>query len=289
MKSSADEHYDISSYEKKPGDRSVFVHYAYIRMSIPQILMLISLFLLISPVSSLSIHFLDVGQGDAALIEHRGHAMLIDAGDPDAGSRILSYLQKQGIFSLDVLIATHPHSDHIGGMTDILNAIAVSLFIDNGAIHTSPTYRTLMKTLIEKQIPYGVAREGDLIPFTDDITIRVISPAELSGDLNEDSLAFVLTYGEVRVFFTGDCEHCDASCDVVKLAHHGSKGSASRGILKGDVPDLAIISLGRDNEYYYPAPSTIHALESAGVGIVRTDERGTIVLRTDGRRYWLDE
>lgn len=256
---------------------------------IPRNLALISLILLISPVSSLSVHFLDVGQGDSVLIEHRGHAMLIDAGDPDAGQCILSYLRTQGIFSLDVLIATHPHTDHIGGMRDILNAIPVYLFVDNGAVHTTPTYRTLIKTLIQKQIPYAVAKKGDLIPFTDDITLQVTSPAALSGDLNEDSLALVLSYGYVRVFFTGDCERCDASCDVVKLAHHGSKGSATRGILQGDMPGMAIISLGRDNEYHYPAPSTIHALERAGVGILRTDENGTIVLRTDGRRYWFEE
>lgn len=251
-----------------------------------RICVLLFLILIISPVSSLTIHFLDVGQGDSALIEHNGHTMLIDAGDMDAGPGILSYLKSQGIKNLDVLVSTHPHTDHIGGMSDILNTLPVGLYVDNGATHTTPAYRNLEKALIKKQTPYATATKGDKIPFTDDIAIRVTSPDELSGDMNEDSLALLLTYGEVRIFFTGDCESCDASCDIVKLAHHGSKGSATRAILNGDTPDCAIISLGADNEYHYPAPSTMNALKKAGVEIFRTDEEGTIVVRTDGKKYW---
>jgi len=255
-------------------------------MNHTRIFVIFSLILIISPVSSLSVHFLDVGQGDATLIRHNGHTLLIDAGDMDAGPDILSYLQYQGVTRLDVLVSTHPHTDHIGGMSDILQALPVSLYVDNGATHTTPAYRNLEKALIKKQIPYATAKKGDTIPFTDDMTILVTSPDELTGDLNEDSLALLLTYGEVRIFFTGDCESCDASCDIVKLAHHGSKGSATRAILNGDIPDCAIISLGIDNEYHYPAPSTINALKKAGVEVFRTDEEGTIVLRTDGEKYW---
>lgn len=253
-----------------------------------------SLFLLlffivsVSSASPLTVHFLDVGQGDSAVIEHDGHSMLIDAGDLDAGPTVLSYLRRLGISSLDVMVSSHPHTDHIGGMVDVLNGIPVKLFVDNGATHTAPAYRDLMKVLVKKQTPYASAKKGDSIPFTKDVKIQVTHPVFLSDDLNEDSLALLLTYGDARIFFPGDCEACDASCDVVKLAHHGSKGSATRGILKKDTPRDAVISLSRDNDYHYPAPSTMNALTKAGVKIHRTDQEGTIVLKTDGERYWFE-
>lgn len=244
------------------------------------------IFISISSASPLTVHYLDVGQGDSALIEHNNHNMLIDAGPLDAGPTILSYLQSRGITNLDVMVSSHPHSDHIGGMVDVLNEIPVQLFVDNGATHTTPVYRDLEKVLVKKQIPYANAGWGDVIPFTDDVHIEVTHPDYLSDDMNEDSLALLLTYGDVTLFFPGDCEQCDATADVVKLAHHGSKGSASRGLLHNDYPQDVIISLGRNNDYHYPAPSTMNALTKAGISVHRTDLEGTIVLKTDGKRYW---
>lgn len=252
------------------------------------IFLLSFLFISISSASPLTAHFFDVGQGDSVLIEHDGHTMLIDAGPLDSGPMILSYLRDLGVSNLDVVVSSHPHSDHIGGMVDVLNAIPVKLFVDNGATHTAPIYKDLMKVLVQKQTPYASAKTGDMIPFAEDVNIEVTNPGIISDDLNEDSLAFLLTYGDVRIFFPGDCEQCDASCDVVKLAHHGSKGSASRGILNGDTPTDVVISLARDNEYHYPAPSTMNALTKSGITVHRTDMDGTIVLKTDGKKYWFD-
>jgi len=240
----------------------------------------------ISSASPLTVHFIDVGQGDSALIEHDGHAMLIDAGPLDAGPTVLSYLRSQGINKLDVLVSSHPHSDHIGGMIDIINAMPVDVYVDNGATHTSPAYRNLMKLLLKTQLPYATVEKGQSIPFTDDVSIKVTNPDGLSGDLNEDSLALLLTYGKVKIFFTGDCESCDASCDVVKLAHHGSGGSATRGILKADDPEYAVISLAKNNDYNYPSPSTMNALANSGIQVYRTDQDGTVILKTDGKKYW---
>ena len=252
-------------------------------------LLILLVFLILPALSSASLltaHFLDVGQGDSAIIEHDGHTMLVDAGTFDSGSEILSYLRYLGIKKLDVVVASHPHTDHIGGMVDVINGIPVNLYIDNGANNTVPIFRDLMKTLVRKQIPYKPAKTGQLIPFTDDMSIKVTYPDSLSGNLNEDSLAFLLTFGKVKIFFPGDCESCDASCDVVKLAHHGSGGSATRGVLKGDNPETAVISLAKDNDYNYPSPSTMNALKNNGVEIHRTDLEGTVVLKTDGKKYW---
>jgi len=241
-----------------------------------------------SSASLLTVHFLDVGQGDSAFIECDGHTMLIDAGPLDSGLTIVSYLQNLGIKNLDVIVSSHPHSDHIGGMVDVLNAFPVHLFVDNGAKHTTPVYRDLMKVIEKKQIPYTTAKKGNVIPFADTVSVTVTNPTFLFGDMNEDSLALLLKYGKIRLFFPGDCEACDALADVVKLAHHGSKGSATRGILNKDKPDDVVISLGRDNDYHYPAPSTVNALKKAGVKIHRIDEESTIILKTDGKRYWFE-
>ena len=105
---------------------------------------------------------------------------------------------------------------------------------------------------------------------------------KLGKDTNENSIAPPLTYGSEKFFFPGDCETCDADADVVKLAHHGSKGSATRALLSGTKPNDVIISLAKDNEYHFPASSTITALEKAGITIHRTDLEGTIILHSDG-------
>ncbi|MGV8108289.1 ComEC/Rec2 family competence protein [Methanospirillum sp.] len=257
-------------------------------MKFPWFFLIVLFLVSISSASPLSVHFFDVGQGDSALIEHDGHIMLINAGDLDAGPTVLPYFRSLGITSLDVMVSSHPHTDHIGGMVDVLNAMPVDLFVDNGATHTAPAYKDLMKILVKKQTPYATAKKGDAIPFTDDVKVQVTNPGILSDDLNEDSLALLLTYGDVRIFFPGDCVACDASADVVKLAHHGSKGSATRGILNKDKPTDIVISLAEDNEYHYPAPSTMNALTKAGVTVHRTDLDGTIVLKTDGKRYWFE-
>ena len=245
--------------------------------------LIILLLIPLTSASLLTVHFIDVGQGDSALIEYDGHTMLIDSGPT-----ILSYLKSQGIDKLDFLVSSHPHADHIGGMVDIIKSMPVDVFVDNGATHTAPAYRDLMKLILRKQTPYATVEKGQSIPYADDVSVKVTNPEGLSGDINEDSMALLLTYGDVKIFFPGDCESCDASCDVVKLAHHGSGGSATRGILKGDDPDYAVISLAEDNEYNYPSPNTLNALKNSGIHVYRTDLDGTVVLRTDGKTYWFE-
>jgi competence protein ComEC len=248
--------------------------------------LLLMLFLLGEGVSAdLTIHYIDVGQGDSALIQYAGKSLLIDAGSYDIGNAVLSVLRKAGVNKLNVVVASHPHSDHIGGMLDVIRAYPPDLYIDNGEVYDNPSYEPLMQFLVTKQIPYAVGKTGKIIPFADGVSVSITHPSENGSDINENSLALLITYGSVRFFFPGDCETCDADADVVKLAHHGSKGSATRALLSGTKPKAVIISLAKDNEYHFPAYSTITALEKAGVVIHRTDLEGTIILHSDGTTY----
>lgn len=252
-------------------------------------LIILSLLLLPSlATADLTIHYIDVGHGDAILILADGKNLLLDSGDYNIGDTVLSYLKKTGITRLDLAIASHPHSDHIAGMLGVIKAFPPGLYVDNGEVYDNPSYEPLMQYLVTKQIPYAVGRTGKTIPFTDRTSITITSPSELGKDVNENSLAFVLTYGSLKFFFPGDCETCDADAKVVKLAHHGSKGAATRALLSGTKPETVIISVGKDNGRNLPASSTIKALEKAGIAIHRTDQEGTIILHSDGSQYWFE-
>jgi len=171
-------------------------------------------------------------------------------------------------------------------MLNVLKAFPLSFYIDNGEVYDNPSYEPLMAYLIKKQIPHTIDKTGKTIPFTDDTTITITNPSKLGKDVNENSLALLLTYGSEKFFFPGDCETCDADADVVKLAHHGSKGAATRELLSGTKPESVIISVG--NEKNLPSSSTIKALDKAGIAIHRTDQEGTIILHSDGSKYWFE-
>lgn len=260
--------------------------------STPFFLLLVLICLLTSSAqastSDLTIHYIDVGHGDAILIQCEGKNLLLDSGDYNIGDTVLAYLKKTGIKKIDVAIASHPHSDHIAGMLSVIKAFPPTLYVDNGQVYDNPSYEPLMQYLVKKQIPYAVGKAGKTIPFSDKTTITITSPSELGKDVNENSLAFVLTYGSQKFFFPGDCETCDADADVVKLAHHGSKGAATRALLSGTDPETVIISVGKDNGRNLPASSTIKDLDKAGVSIHRTDQEGTIILHSDGSKYWFE-
>jgi len=238
--------------------------------------------------AELIIHFIDVGHGDATLIQYNEKSLLIDAGSNDIGDTVPAYLHKAGVKKLDLVIASHPDSDHIGGMLDVLKAFPHDRYIDNGEANDKSSYEKLMDYVIKHQIPYVVGRAGMTIPFADNITITITSPSTLGDDMDENSICLLLTYGSIKFFFPGDCETCDADADVVKLAHHGSKGAAKRALLSGTKPKTVIISVEKDKDGELPAPSTMKALEKAGIEIHRTSQEGTIVLHSDGARYWFD-
>ncbi|MFH0968293.1 MAG: MBL fold metallo-hydrolase [Methanobacteriota archaeon] len=160
---------------------------------------------------------MDVGQGDSALIQSGGKSLLIDAGSYDIGDAVLSVLRKAGVKKLDVVVASHPHSDQIGGMLNVIKAYPPDLYVDNGEVYDNPSYEPLIQYLVTKKIPYAVGKTGKTIPFADGVSVSITHPSENGNELNENSLALLITYGSDRFFFPGDCETCDADADVVKL------------------------------------------------------------------------
>jgi len=247
------------------------------------------------PLNNLTVSFIDVGQGDAILlISPNGKTMLIDAGPVTSASKVLSSLQNISVSSLDILIATHPHEDHIGGMEMILNSINVHQFIDIGYPHTTQLYENVLNLIEQKQIPYSTVKAGDIIAWDPAITIKVLNPQdEFADDLDDNSIVLKLTYGTIDFLFMGDAGtsvedqiiNNDIDSEILKVGHHGSAYGTSSNFVSHVTPEISIISVGANNPYGYPASETIQRLTNASSKIYRTDQVGTVTITTDGNTY----
>ncbi|WP_319580961.1 MBL fold metallo-hydrolase [uncultured Methanospirillum sp.] len=240
----------------------------------------------------LNLTFFDVGQGDSCLLQVDGKTILVDAGPYEAGPKIAEWLKARNISYLDVVIATHPHSDHIGGMPAVLRQVKTGVFIDSGDTHTTPSYEVLLKTIEKYQIPYRVVHEGDQIDSGPGVNIRVLNPdTTVSGDLNDNSIVLEITSGSRKFLLMGDAgisveerllkEGTDLRADLLKVGHHGSRHSSGRRFIEAVSPEIAIISLTAGNEYGYPQKDPIRYLTDAGSRIYRTDQKGTITVTAD--------
>lgn len=244
----------------------------------------------------LQVDVLDVGQGDAILLRTpAGKNVLIDAGDGQ--TKLPALLAARSVHSLDLVIASHPHADHIGGMDQVLSEIPVRLYVDNGVPHTTMTYEKVMKLVEAKQIPYRTARVGQVYKLDDGIRIEVLNPGDTylrntGSDLNANSVVVRVDHRDSCFLFPGDAEpeteqvllhrHPEA-CEVLKVAHHGSNHSSTEPFLKAVQPKIALISVGRHNRYGHPGSDTLERLRHAGATIYRTDLDGTIHIDDDGR------
>lgn len=250
----------------------------------------------------LSVRMLDIGQGDALLLSKDGEFVLIDSGDVDHREQMAAYLKKYGVRELKTVIITHPHADHIGGMYTVFRECRVDQVYDNGQPTSTNTYRTYLKEIEKRNIPYKAVRAGDVIPFFKDVAFRVLGPAEIMKDdkgrpaLNNNSVVGRLTYGNFTMLFTGDCEKEEEmsimkgeqtflKSDVLKVGHHGSKTSYSAQFLKAVSPQAALISAGAGNIYGLPHEITLKKLEQVGIRIYRTDRDGTITVESNGTGY----
>lgn len=213
--------------------------------------------------------------------------MLIDAGTSSAGDSVVSYLKAKGVTSLDVVVSTHPHEDHIGGMLDVLNNFPVGLYVDNGETHTTKTYENVMSKLNSKQIPYAEVTTGKTIPFAEGITVKVMGPSSLTGDLNKDSIILKVTDGSENFLFMGDAADGsgDMAAQVLKVTHHGSNSGSSSSFINKVGPEVAIIEVGAGNTYGHPTQGTLNTLQSKGTKVYRTDESGNIIVKSDGNSY----
>jgi beta-lactamase superfamily II metal-dependent hydrolase len=244
---------------------------------------------------NLTVHFLDVGQGDSFLLEFNGKSMLIDAGEQDQGKKISEYLREHGISAIDYVVATHPHADHIGGMAKILNNFPVNHFIDSGFPHTSKTYENMLITIDEKNIPFEVAKKGEKIEFDPALDIEVLNPdPQYSQKLNENSVVLKVSYSEVSFLFMGDAgleieenlmdSGYNLDSDILKVGHHASRSGSGEAFISQVSPDISVIEVGAGNDYGHPHEEVLSRLESIS-RVYRTDLDGTIVITTDGSIY----
>jgi beta-lactamase superfamily II metal-dependent hydrolase len=250
---------------------------------------------------NLTVHFIDVGKGDAILVQTpMGKTLLIDAGKSATSERVVAYIRDQGISSLDIVAATHPHDDHIGGMGAVISAIPVKRYIDNGYKSRSHIYRQVMDLVHEKSIPNGSVRAGDTIDLDPALNITVLNPQTtfLTGDdpverSNENGIVIRIQYGSTAFLFTADTGEAaenamlaggrDLHSRVLKVGHHGNAHSSTRRLLEAVHPEIAVISTGSDGiSARRPSLSTISRLNAIGAAVYRTDKDGTIRISTDG-------
>ncbi|RQW79515.1 MAG: MBL fold metallo-hydrolase [Methanothrix sp.] len=251
----------------------------------------------VSATENLTVHFLDVGQGDSELLQFDGKNVLIDAGTSDMGPRVESYLRDHGVSSLDLLVATHPHEDHIGGLITILKDIPVKQVLDSGQTHTAPSFETYLNLIDQKGIPFETAQRGQTINLDPNLKIEVLSPPAtlFSDDLNQNSVVLKVTYNKVSFLLMGDAgieaensllsSSYNLDSDILKVGHHGSSSASSSSFLAKVKPAISIIEVGKGNDYGHPTKKTLSALQNTGSKIYRTDLDGDIVVTTDGQSY----
>ncbi len=250
--------------------------------------------------SELALHFLDVGQGDAAAIRTPGGRWILVDGGPtgpssDAGrSVVVPFLRRHGVKRLEAMVLSHAHADHLGGFPSVLDRIPAGEVIDPAVESAEPLYAGFLAQLDELSEPWMRARRGDAFVL-DSVRFRVLHPDTAwdgwGQDLNENSLVLLVEYREFRAVLAGDAglpaESAMAGrvgrADLLKVGHHGSRGSTGRAWLEELQPVAGIISVGEGNRYGHPAPEAMHRLAAAAVEVFRTDRDGTIEVRTDGR------
>ena len=247
----------------------------------------------------MKVHFLDVGQGLSILVQSDGQTMIYDGGDKSTSSFVVSYLQKQNITTIDYLISSHYDSDHMAGLIGCLNAFDVKNVISSDYEHDSKLYQSFIQTVADKGLPMHHPAVGTEFSFGSG-SFQILAPATIDpNDSNKNSVAIKLTNGDNSFLFTGDAESTsekamcgsgiDLSCDVLVPGHHGSATATSWDFLQATVPEYAVISCGKDNQYGHPDKDVMDKLESMDIQVYRTDKQGTIVAVSDGTTITWDQ
>ena len=258
----------------------------------------------IASADELTIHFIDVGQGDCTLIAAQGHFMLIDGGERGSEDRVVKYLKAQGVTALDYVVASHPHSDHIGGLAyGVLDAFPVGTVvaprISKENTPTTQTYEAFLEA-VSRQAANGAqakyAKPGEVYPLGG-AAFTILGPLREDGqNYNNDSVALRVTYGDTAALFTGDAEQpaenalrekwgAGLRADLFKAGHHGSNTSCTAALLDLVAPRYVVISCGVGNSYGHPAAKLLERLRARQIEIARTDIEGTLVFASDGLAF----
>lgn len=239
----------------------------------------------------LKVHYLDVGQGDSIFIElPNNETMLIDAAESYQSEKIINYLKNLNYQKIDYVIGTHPHTDHIGGLKDIINTFEIGKIYMPKVVSTTKTYESLLMTIKDKNLIINTAKAGTSIIDTDALKINILAPNNSTyTELNNYSVVTKITYGTTKFLFMGDAEKLSENeikenviADVIKIGHHGSNTSSSIDFIKKVNAKYGIISVGLNNKYNLPKEETITNWENSGTKIYLTSINGTITAISDG-------
>ena len=239
--------------------------------------------------NNLEIQFLDVGEADCALINSNGEYALIDAGNTIDGNKIVKYFESLGIRDFKYLFGTHAHEDHIGGLANVIYNFNIGTVYMPNVPSEYKSYHNVLKALNKKNLDLNNPINDEEYKLGES-TLKIIYNGENEEDINNSSLIIKLTYKNKSFLFTGDTTKevedkildKDLNSNLLKVSHHGSNDASSANFLVKVHPEYAIISVGKDNDYYHPHQVTIDKLERIGTKIYRTDLDGTIIVKSDG-------
>lgn len=246
--------------------------------------------------SRVEVHFIDVGQGDSILIRCDGYDILIDAGENDQGSVVNAYLDNAGVKDLDLVIGTHPHSDHIGGLDTVLSehdaAQVILPTIPDSQTPTTRTYEDVLDAIDAQGLSITEPVPGDVYTFGEG-KLEILGPVTDSYDnLNDFSVVCRLDYGEISFLFTGDMESdaeadliasgANLDADILKVGHHGSSTSTSQAFLDAVSPEACVIEVGEGNSYNHPHKEVMDRFQQKNCVVYRTDLNGNVLCETDG-------
>ncbi|WP_255488076.1 ComEC/Rec2 family competence protein [Ornithinibacillus hominis] len=243
----------------------------------------------------MEVHFINVGQGDSIYIKtpNKKH-ILIDGGPPMAGKKVVRYLKGLGIDKIDLMIATHPDRDHIGGLPAVMKEFKVKEILDSGKLHITRAYANYINEVRKQEIPLKVAKAGKELPIDTLLDIRILNAHGKHKNNNQSSIALKLSYNDIDFLLLGDIEDAqekkiaakyDVRAEIIKIAHHGSKTSSSENFLELVEPDIAVITYSKYNDYGHPVNRVIKKLVEMETNIYSTAVYGDLVIHTEGEDY----
>ena len=240
--------------------------------------------------SNLEVYYFDVGQADSILIRENDNNILIDAGNNEDGEKLVNYLKKDlNIEKFNMVVGTHPHEDHIGGLDNVVDSFDIDTILMPNATSTSKTFENVLDSIEKKDYKITVPKINEEFNYNN-INIKVLYTGTDEKDLNNTSIVLKLTYQNNKFLFMGDATskvekkllNEDIKSDVLKIGHHGSEYSTTKNFLDKVNPQYAIIEVGKNNTYKHPKETTLDKLNKKNIKIYRTDIDGTIKVTSDG-------